>query len=90
MNDKHHESKKLNMTFEQALKRLEQLVQKISSGEMELEKMIEAFEEGRDLLNFCSTKLNEVEKKIEIITRENGKLNFKPFPEEDSNGTGSS
>jgi len=57
--------------FETALKRLEAIVAAMESGEMDLDKMIAAFEEGQKLLQFCTVKLNEVEKKIEAIV--NGK-----------------
>jgi len=53
--------------FETALKRLEAIVSAMESGEMDLDKMIASFEEGQKLLQFCSVKLNEVEKKIEAI-----------------------
>ena len=53
--------------FEAALKRLEAIVAAMESGEMELDKMIASFQEGQNLLQFCTAKLNEVEKKIEAI-----------------------
>jgi len=53
--------------FETALKRLETIVSAMESGEMDLDKMIASFEEGQKLLQFCTIKLNEVEKKIEAI-----------------------
>ncbi|MCL1919904.1 MAG: exodeoxyribonuclease VII small subunit [Kiritimatiellaeota bacterium] len=53
--------------FETALKRLEQIVSAMESGEMDLDKMIASFEEGQQHLQFCTVKLNEVEKKIEAI-----------------------
>jgi len=57
--------------FETALKRLEEIVSAMEAGEMDLDQMIASFEEGQKLLQFCTVKLNEVEKKIEAIV--NGK-----------------
>ena len=57
--------------FEAALARLETIVASMESGEMDLDKMIAAFEEGQRLLQFCSGKLNEVEKRIEKIVNDN-------------------
>jgi len=59
--------------FETALKRLEAIVAAMESGEMDLDKMIASFEEGQKLLQFCTVKLNEVEKKIEtLLNTKNG------------------
>jgi exodeoxyribonuclease VII small subunit len=55
------------LTFEAALKRLEEIVAKMESGETDLDTMIASFEEGQKLVKFCTAKLNEVEKKIETI-----------------------
>lgn len=53
--------------FETALKRLEDIVEQMESGETDLDTMIASFEEGQRLVKFCTAKLNEVEKKIEKI-----------------------
>jgi len=55
------------LSFEAALKRLEEIVAAMESGTMDLDKMIASFQEGQKLLQFCNVKLNEVEKKIEAI-----------------------
>ena len=57
--------------FEAALKRLEAIVAGMESGEQDLDKMIASFQEGQRLLQFCTGKLNEVEKKIEAIVNSN-------------------
>jgi len=69
------------MKFEEALKKLEEIVGKLEQGEVPLEKAIQLYEEGMKLAKFCSGKLEEAEKKIEILTRdENGNLKKEPFP----------
>jgi len=58
-------------SFETALKRLEEIVEQMESGETDLDTMIASFEEGQRLVKFCTAKLNEVEKKIEKIVSNN-------------------
>lgn len=59
--------------FETALKRLEEIVEKLESGETELEESIKLFEEGVELINYCNQKLNETKKKIEMLVEKGGK-----------------
>ncbi len=56
--------------FEAALARLEELVAKMESGELDLDAMIAAFEEGQRLVKLCTARLNEVERKIETIVKD--------------------
>jgi exodeoxyribonuclease VII small subunit len=55
--------------FEDALKRLEEIVEQMEGGEMDLDAMVGAFEEGQRLIKFCTQKLNEVERRIETLVR---------------------
>ena len=62
-------------SFEQCLAALEQVVDKIETGEMNLEESLATFEKGVHLVKTCNQKLNEVEKKIELLTKDpDGKL----------------
>jgi exodeoxyribonuclease VII small subunit len=64
--------------FEAALEELEQIVERLESGELSLEDSLSAFENGVGLVRFCNQKLNDVEKKIEILVRDKeGKLELK-------------
>lgn len=54
-------------TFEEASARLDELVRQMESGELSLDAMIAAFEEGRKLVAFCNAKLSEVQKRVELI-----------------------
>ncbi|WPY00466.1 Exodeoxyribonuclease 7 small subunit [Candidatus Trichorickettsia mobilis] len=58
-----------NMTFEQALAELEEIVKKIDSGQHDLEAAINSFERGILLKDHCEKKLNEAKLKIEKITK---------------------
>lgn len=66
-----NESKK-DVKFEDALKRLEEIVGKLEEGELELEKSIALFEEGVGMAKACQKKLDEAEKKVEKLTRDSG------------------
>ena len=60
------------MKFEDNLKRLEALVAKMESGELNLDEMIKAFEEGRALVKACQEDLSSVRLKIEKVTKSGG------------------
>ena len=57
-------------SFEEALKRLEEIVQRMESGDLALEDSLGLFEEGVRLTRVCSQRLDEAEKKIELLTRD--------------------
>jgi exodeoxyribonuclease VII small subunit len=68
--------------FEDAMKRLEDIVEDLEGGELPLEDSLKVFEEGMKLLSFCSDKLDEVEKRVAILVKESdGKYTKKPFDE---------
>ena len=72
-------------TFEKALARLEEIAAEMESGDLGLEKMVAAFEEGQKLVKLCSSKLNEVEKKIEMLVKKSdGSVGTEPFAGEKS------
>lgn len=60
------------MKFEQAVEKLEEIVDKLESGEIGLDESLKEYEEGTKLLKFCTAKLDEVEKKIEILVKDKG------------------
>lgn len=67
------------LTFEEALKQLEEIVDKLEAGEVPLEKAIDLFQEGMLLSQVCSQKLDKVEQKIETLLEENGAMVVKPL-----------
>ena len=68
-------------SFEQALARLETLVQEMEGGALSLDRMMACFEEGSRLVKVCETKLNEVEKKIEVLVRKGDATASEPLDE---------
>ena len=58
------------MKFEDNLKKLEGLVGRMESGEMNLDEMIKAFEEGRKLVTECQKDLESIRQRIEKVTKD--------------------
>ncbi|MDI9569579.1 MAG: exodeoxyribonuclease VII small subunit [Pseudomonadota bacterium] len=70
--------------FEEALKKLEELVKTMEAGDLTLDDSLKAFEEGIRLIRFCTRKIDEVERKVEILLRdEEDRPIVVPFPPED-------
>jgi exodeoxyribonuclease VII small subunit len=70
--------------FEAALQRLEEVLEALEHGDLNLEDSLKAFEEGVGLVRFCHEKLDEVERRVELLLKDNaGRLITKPFPEEE-------
>jgi exodeoxyribonuclease VII small subunit len=59
-----------NPTFEDALKKLEEIVQKLERGELPLEESLACYEEGIRLSRLCHGKLEEAERKIETLVKD--------------------
>lgn len=75
--------------FEEALARLEAIVSTLEAGNLPLEDSLKAFEEGVSLARFCAKQLEEAERRIEILTRdESGILRPQPFGWEAEEGKG--
>ncbi len=65
--------------FEERLQRLEKIVDELERGDIPLEKALTLFEEGIQLSNSCRKELEEAEGKVEILLKQNGKLQPEPF-----------
>jgi exodeoxyribonuclease VII small subunit len=69
-----------DIKFEDALARLEQIVDQLEAGELPLETSLKVFEEGVALARRCAKYLEEAEKRIELLTKdEAGLLKTQPF-----------
>lgn len=74
-------------TFEEALKRLEEIVAQLEGNRLALEQSLETFEEGVKLVRFCADRLDAAERRIELLlTDKEGRLLAEPFPEEPVDG----
>ena len=56
--------------FENALKKLEDVVRRLEEGDLSLEDSLKAFEEGVKHAAFCTSKLDEAEKKVELLLKQ--------------------
>ena len=66
--------------FETALTRLEDIVKKLENGELALDSALELFEEGIKLSRFCHTKLEQAERRVEILLKNSsGQPQVEPF-----------
>jgi exodeoxyribonuclease VII small subunit len=71
--------------FEKAFQQLEKIVQRLEGEELPLDEALQLFEEGIRLSRFCNQKLEEVEKKIELILADaKGQPRVEPFESEEA------
>ena len=69
--------------FEDALEKLEDIVKKMEAGDMPLEEALKSFEEGIKLIRFCRTKLDEAQRRVEMLLGKEDSLQVKRFSGED-------
>jgi exodeoxyribonuclease VII small subunit len=70
-----------DMPFEEALKKLEGIVEAMESDELPLEQLLTRFEEGSKLAQVCQAKLSEAELKVQQLEKNAaGELTLKPAP----------
>jgi exodeoxyribonuclease VII small subunit len=70
--------------FEEALGRLEDIVKRMEAGEMTLEESLKAFEEGIKLARICSRRLDEAERRVEMLLKQEEELVIEPFKVEEN------
>lgn len=76
-------AEKTEMTFEQSIKRLEQIAQLLENGETPIEESLKLFEEGAALLRGCNKTLEDAEKKVSLLVgkTDDGEPITEPFAE---------
>jgi exodeoxyribonuclease VII small subunit len=76
-------------SFEEALQELEGIVNRLEQGDLPLEEALQFFEDGVKLSRYCHTKLDEAQKRVEILLKdESGKVTAQPFePSKDGEDT---
>ena len=65
--------------FEECLQKLESIVDELEKGNLPLEQALKLFEQGVELSNNCRKELEEAEGRVEILLKQNGKLQAEPF-----------
>lgn len=75
-----------SMKFEDAMKKLEELVSNLESGNVSLDESVKLYEEALELAAFCNSKLDNAESKIKMLVKdESGTVTDKPFLPENEN-----
>lgn len=72
-----------NTNFEDAFKKLEEIIDKLEGKELSLDESLKLFQDGTKLYQQCHAKLDEAEKKISKILDENGSIKLVPFETEE-------
>ena len=81
------EEKTEAVNFEKALKELETIAENLEEGELSLDESIRQFEKGMQLARLCRRKLDEAERKIEILQKgESGRVEVKQVDVRDDTG----
>jgi exodeoxyribonuclease VII small subunit len=78
--------KRKKFKFEQAISDLEQIVNRLDSGELSLDEMLEDFEAGTKLVKECQKFLEQAQKRVEMLVSEEGKLEMKELETEAEEG----
>lgn len=68
-----------NLSFEESLKELEQIVQHLEAGELSLEEAMSFFERGLNLSQLSQEKLQDAEQKIQMLITKNGQQSLTNF-----------
>ncbi|HTP04129.1 MAG TPA: exodeoxyribonuclease VII small subunit [Nitrospirota bacterium] len=70
--------------FEAALARLEDIVKELETGDLPLEQSLKLFEEGIKLSRLCNKRLEDAERRVEILLKnKNGTVTVQPFEEQE-------
>lgn len=70
------------MKFEEAMERLEKITEELEQGNLSLDGALARFEEGMKLIGFCEKRLDEAEKKIQVLIKEGEKFRLKDWAKE--------
>jgi exodeoxyribonuclease VII small subunit len=71
---------KKEKSFEEVLRELEEIVNRLEQGDLPLEESLQLFEQGVKLSRSCHTKLDEAQKRLEILLKdEEGMMMTRPF-----------
>ena len=63
-----------NLSFEESLEKLEEIVNRLENGDVPLDEAIDEFKKAMDLVKICNDKLNDAEESIAKIVKDNGEL----------------
>lgn len=67
------------LTFEESLARLEQIVKELESGNVPLDDLMKLYDEGTALVKFCTKKIEDAEQKVRLVQMKNGTVTEEAF-----------
>ena len=67
------------VSFEDALSQLEEVVHRMETGESPLESLVENYQSGVRLLKLCRSKIERAEMKVKVVTDQDGELKLRDF-----------
>ena len=67
------------LTFEQSLARLEQIVKELEGGNVPLDDLMKLYDEGTSLVKFCTEKISAAEQKVRLVQMKNGTVTEEEF-----------
>ena len=70
--------------FEEDLKKLQKIVEELSSGKMTLGESLKKYEEGVRIAQSCSATLAEAQRKVELLMKKDGKISLEKFDDADT------
>jgi len=71
----------MNLTFEEALEKLEMIVKELESGTLSLDQSVKKYQEGIELSKFCSTQLTKAQEVVVKLMNQGEEVNFDPESE---------
>lgn len=72
--------------FEEDLKKLQKIVEELSSGKINLGESLKKYEEGVKIAQSCSLTLAEAQRKVELLMKKDGKISLEKFDDTDLEG----
>ena len=76
-------AKEKEMSFEETMQKLQEIVQELEKGTLNLEDSVNKFEEGMELSKKCNTILESAEKKINLLIKKKDGISEEPFVQQD-------
>lgn len=77
---------KKELSFEEAMKELENIATELEKGDLNLDESVKKFEEGMELSKKCSKILDEAEKRITILLKDGDNIKEENFIQEEEEG----
>lgn len=73
------------MKFEEALRKLEEIVERLEKSDVELDDALKLYEEGKEYVRFCRKRLNGVEERIKRLVKQDENFELEDFEESGGN-----